>query len=303
MTPPRRTNNAVVITTPENVPLTFQLAGLWDRAVALVIDLTLVAVTVLLLSMLFSLLLDDEGGVFVVSDADLLMMAFITLVTFLVWNFYFIAAELRWRGQTVGKRVAKIRVIARDGGPLEGSHIFARNLTRDLEMLLPIAVIGNPAVLGLESGWELVIGWLWLGAMATLPLFNKLRARVGDFVAGTLVVSAPTMTLLPDLVADAPLAPVGQPVGVMFTQAQLDLYGIHELQILEDVLRRYPVSIDEDLLDTIANKIRLKIDWSPPEGNEMPPTIRFLESFYAAQRARLEHKMLFGERQEFKVDA
>jgi uncharacterized RDD family membrane protein YckC len=42
--------------------------------------------------------------------------AIVDLTIFVVWNFYFIITELRWQGRTIGKRLAGIRVIARDSG-------------------------------------------------------------------------------------------------------------------------------------------------------------------------------------------
>ncbi len=83
------------------------------------------------------------------------------------------------------------------------------------------------------------------------------------------------------------------------TAEQLDLYGIYELQVLEDVLRRQPNPADEELLKVICSKIITKIG-----GHQDPSKVAaepFLRAFYAAQRGRLEHKMLLGKRQERKV--
>ena len=69
--------------------------------------------------------------------------------------------------------------------------LFARNLTRDIEWLLPLIAILDSRVLGIDSPALLVVCWLWLGVMAFLPLLNRYHSRVGDLVAGTLVVAAP----------------------------------------------------------------------------------------------------------------
>ena len=68
-------------------------------------------------------------------------------------------------------------------------------------------------------------------------------------------------------------------------------------QILEDILRRSEPERDRDLLDNISYRIKKKIHW--PEEDE---TVAwdFLVAFYRAQRGRLEHKALFGVRQEKK---
>lgn len=288
--------------TPEEVPLVFELAPLGSRALAFVIDFFVIAASVLLI-----VLVAVEALKGALDDVDLdrlnIIGAIVDLAIFLIWNFYFIFTELRWQGRTIGKRIAGIRVIARDGGPLSADLVFARNLTRDLETLIPLMAILQPEVIGLEDPALLVVCWLWLGLIAMMPLMNRYHARIGDLVAGTLVVAAPVERLLPDLVEreeDKDSGMVAEDPRYPFTTEQLDTYGIRELQILEDVLRRYPDQIDVELLATIADKIRAKIDWHAPDGQPFEP-YSFLRAFYSAQRARLEHKLLFGRRQERKV--
>lgn len=305
--------------TPEEVPLVFELAPFGSRITAFVIDLVIITMAVLLI---VTVAVEALKGA--IADLDKgsaeIIGAIVDLSIFLIWNFYFIVTELRWQGRTIGKRIAGIRVIARDGGPLSADLVFARNLTRDLEMLIPLLAILEPKVIGLEDPGLLALCWLWLGIIALMPLANRYRARAGDLVAGTLVVSAPTEQLLPDLIASRVAVQTkpgtaGSPTDVgasdvaaivpqseryPFQPEQLDTYGIRELQILEDVLRRYPDQIDSELLETIADRIKKKIDWTAPDGMAFDAH-DFLRAFYAAQRARLEHKLLFGQRQERKV--
>jgi len=292
----------LALQTPEEVPLVFELAPVGSRVLAWLLDFMLVLVTNVVI------LLVVRAAIGTPSDADeedvaLMMEAIRDLLAFFLWNFYFIFTELRWQGRTVGKRIAGIRVIARDGGPLSADLVFARNLTRDVEVLLPLVVIFDSRVIGIDSPALLIVCWLWLGVMAFLPLFNRFHCRVGDLVAGTIVVTTPGERLLPDLAespATATASAAPDDAEYRFTHEQLDTYGIHELQILEDVLRRYPAQVDPELLATIADKIRTKIRWDPVLGQRIEP-YAFLRAFYTAQRARLEHQMLFGQRREHKV--
>lgn len=299
----------LALQTPEEVPLTFELAPVGLRIVSFGLDLFLILLTVIFFSILvhelvIEALYDDELS----EEAAEVALALYNLLFFLIWNFYFITTELRWQGKTIGKRVAGLRVIARDGGPLSADLVFARNLTRDLETLIPLIALINPSVIGLESAWLLALCWLWLAALLLLPLFNRYHARLGDLVAGTLVVMAPREQLLPDLVDHhghlGQMTTLNEAAAVderyRFEVEQLDTYGIKELQILEDVLRRYPDQIDPELVATIADRIRHKIAWTPPDGLRFE-AYPFLRAFYAAQRARLEHRMLFGQRREAKV--
>jgi uncharacterized RDD family membrane protein YckC len=278
---------ALELTTPENVPLPFELASVSHRLLALLLDLLLLgALLVAALGVVLGgMWLFGAGGAGCVS-------ALAILVSFFIRNFYFAFSELHWHGQTLAKRSMGLRVIARDGGPLTAKMVVSRNLTRELEIFLPIVALYAPeALYGGASTWVRPLCGMWMLLLGLLPLFNRQRARLGDLVAGTLVVLAPSSKLLPDLVT----APASG--GFRFTREQLEIYGIKELQVLEKVLRRDVVA--DALLFDIAERIKRKISWDPRYWNVPPEP--FLRAFYAAQRSRLEQKMLMGKRQEKKI--
>jgi hypothetical protein len=76
------------------------------------------------------------------------------------------------------------------------------------------------------------------------------------------------------------------------------VYGEFELQVLENVLRDTGGADRDQTLGVVADKIQTKIGFSPRinYGQEE----RFLREFYAAQRAHLEKRMLFGKRKADK---
>jgi uncharacterized RDD family membrane protein YckC len=289
------------VLTPEGLSLPFVVAPAGDRAGAFLFDLLVIVggtMLVWLLAALSSAL--GMGG---------LGVSFAILAGFLLWNFYFVYFEVHRGGTTFGKRKTGLRVISRDGGPLTAEAVFARNLMRNLEFFLPaVALLAPDDVLPEAPGWGRLLSVVWLLVFALMPLFNRDRLRCGDMVAGTLVVKAPAAVLLSDL-ADrgAPPRPAARRPGTApvpdeefpFTREQLDIYGVHELQVLEDLLRRDNEGVlDGRILEEVAGKIKLKIGW-PRERWEVPPR-RFLEAFYRAQRGLLEQKMLFGQRRERK---
>lgn len=81
-----------------------------------------------------------------------------------VAGLYPIVFEWRWNGQTVGKRVAGIRVVARDGGSVGLGSALSRNVFA-----------------AVDAAFFYLVG---LAAMAASPD----RQRVGDRIAGTVVV-------------------------------------------------------------------------------------------------------------------
>ncbi|HEY0250386.1 MAG TPA: RDD family protein [Kofleriaceae bacterium] len=279
------------IVTPEGVPLNFVLAGAGDRAAAFIVD-TLIQVGVLLV---IGLLLYAAGG-----GSDLIK-PFIVILAFLILNFYFAFFEVRWQGQTPGKRAIGIRVIDSRGGQLETQAVLARNLVRELEVWTPLRFLVLNRMLWPDApGWALVLAGLWTFVFMLLPLFNKDKLRVGDLVGGTRVVVQPKFVRVPDLVNEAAISmqmkAQAQPA-YAFTDDQLGVYGIYELQVLEDVLRQDTTTMaySENVM-TVSDKIRQKIGYP----GRVTDSTRFLKDFYVAQRAHLEQKVLFGQRKQDK---
>jgi uncharacterized RDD family membrane protein YckC len=220
------------------------------------------------------------------------------LLLFLIRSFYFIWFETRWQGRTPGKKRAKIRVMDAQGGPLRTDAIVARNLMREVEIWIPLALLLAPEQFWPEApGWARLLFSLWAAALGLMPLFNRDRLRAGDMIAGTLVVDAPQAVLLPDLGGQEVTRSRSKPndARYTFTDLQLDVYGIYELQVLEDLLRRRD-SHRKKAYEAVAEQIAGKVDWSGPR---IRPE-KFLRAFYAALRGRLERRMLLGTRKEDK---
>lgn len=289
------------VRTPEGLSLPFEVAAAGDRVLAFALDLAILAAGTVAIWGLA--VLSSFGGL------GSMGLAVALLAGFFLRNGYFIYCEAQRGGMTVGKRVLKLRVISRDGGPLTAEAVIARNLMRDLEVFVPLtALVASDALFPSAPRWGLFLAVLWLLVFALMPFFNADRLRCGDLVAGTIVVRAPAPVLLADLTeaprrpsrpADSP--PAGAPEEIVFTREQLDIYGIHELQVLEDLLRQHEGShLDPRVLEEVGERIKKKIGW-PRERWDVPAQ-PFLKAFYRAQRGRLEQKLLFGQRQERKAD-
>jgi uncharacterized RDD family membrane protein YckC len=282
--------------TPEGAALPLELAGASDRLVAFVLDALIIAA--LLIAVILVAVATPIGA----------SGALVVLAIFLLTHFYFTIFELRWQGRTPGKRFADLRVIDRAGGRLTPSAIFVRNVTREVEVVFPLVVLLNPAALLSDAPPIVALAaFLWIVVLGLFPLFNRDRLRVGDLIAGTVVVHVPKQVLLPDLSEwkprpapaaagpDAPPAAAEPAAAYAFSAEQLSIYGIYELQVLEEVLRRERPD-RAAALRLVAEKVARKIGW---EGGAIDPAA-FLAAFYSAQRARLEQRLLFGQRKERK---
>ena len=270
--------------TPEGVDLRLQLAEASERATAFLLDALFMILVMAALSLLAFLALmgTKEKGVQVI--AVIWLFGF-----FVLRNLYFVLFELTPRAATPGKRLLGLRVAARNGGALGADAIFARNAMRELEVYLPMSFLfANAQDI---DAWLVTLGIIWCGVFVLFPLFNRDRLRVGDLIAGTWVVKTPKRRLLRDL-AQSSLQPG---LSFAFTPAQLDAYGIKELHVLEQVLRRS----ESATVVAVADRIRGKIGWvrgaSEGDGD-------FLDAYYRALRGRLESRLLFGRRRRDKHD-
>jgi uncharacterized RDD family membrane protein YckC len=293
----------VAILTPEGVELHVELAERGERAGAFLIDALFVAVAAIVIAV---------GSIYLFTMLRGYALAIGLVSFFLIRTFYFSFFELAWRGRTPGKRLIGVRVIDRAGGPLRPGSIVVRNLMREIEVFLPLSVMMMPQEPGQQAIVRLLLA-VWVGIFMLMPLFNRQGLRVGDMVGGTLVVASPKAALLPDLVDNAisaggpaaTIRPAAPDSKYTFTPGQLDFYGIYELQTLEAVLRRNDPHATATRRE-IAERIRKKISWSDETGGwdlrYDGAVIEFLQAFYIAQRAHLEHKMLFGKRRSDKYD-
>jgi uncharacterized RDD family membrane protein YckC len=283
--PPREERELI---TPEGVDLRLKLGDAGERAAGFLLDALIMVVVWILLQLLVGSLVFTSKG----ATQDFLAVIWLA-AGFVLRNLYFIGFELGPGGATPGKRILGLRVASRNGGRLTSDAIFARNFMRELEFFLPASFLLYSvfAAGGDGADWMLsLLGLVWCGVFLFFPLFNRDRLRVGDLVAGTWVVKAPRLKLLADLSA------AGQThlTDFRFTSGQLDAYGVHELHVLEDVLRRN----DRRTLQAVAERIRNKIGWTRGDEHDAD----FLSAYYAALRGRLESRLLLGKRKKDKFD-
>ncbi|MEI9403355.1 RDD family protein [Mesorhizobium argentiipisi] len=279
-------NPAVLIrplVTPEGVDLRVKLADAGTRASGFLLDVVIIIVAAVVVSLVALFGLGGLG----IHDAEPLFIVWIIFIFFLR-NVYFIAFEAGRRAATPGKRMVGVRVASRSGAGLTLDQVIARNLMREIEVFLPLSILAARASADVADTLTTIFGLVWALLFSLFPLFNRDRLRIGDLLAGTWVVEAPKVALLEDLsLRNDPVA-----AGFQFSPAQLDTYGIAELQKLEEVLRRDDHSALKAVAETIARKIGAKVE--PIDSKA------FLTAYYGELRAHLERKLLLGNRKADK---
>ena len=270
------------IVTPEGVPIMVELADYGERLSAFFLDwlLWMLAMIVVFVSIVLAI------GTARSELSAQLAISVALFMAFIIRNMYFVFFEIAWRGATPGKRAVGLRVIDRQGGPLLPTAVIARNLTREVEMFLPLGVLltGGRGATG-SVDWEQLTLAIWMLFFAVLPAINRDRMRGGDLIAGTMVIALPKRALSSDLVEAA--------ARFSFTEQHLRAYGAFELQVLEELLRRPDSPESRRVLNDVCDKICRRIGWTDP----VPPAdvAIFLRDFYTAERAFLEREQLFGK--------
>jgi len=208
----------LVVATPERVSFDYQVAGLGTRAIAQVLDLLIVGG---ILTAVYFVALAAE-----LASADTIATLIAVIGSFVVVFGYFWVSESLWSGQTIGKKVFRLRVVGDRGEPLTFMQAGIRNIVRIVDFL-PYAY-----------GIGLVV------------LFAHGRGkRLGDLAAGTVVVKDSDRVGLwqlrggdpPPRAASGPgdALPVPQPPAPLFTPVSA---AELTLRRLDPELRRFVTS-------------------------------------------------------------
>jgi uncharacterized RDD family membrane protein YckC len=222
-----QSDDQLQIDTPEQIALELPLAGIGSRFLGLAIDTVLQFLLYITGAFVFGSAAAVGIGRYLQWIPLNWAPAIAILFVFCVYWGYFAFFEIIWRGQTPGKRVAKIRVIKESGRPINAYEAIARNLLRAIDAL--------PGMYG--------VGIVCM-------MLNSQNRRLGDYVAGTVVVHdkrtgevKPEWNTIPEPTA---------------TNPKLALVTAEELVLIETYLHRR-VDMDLTLRDQVAHKIASRI--------------------------------------------
>jgi uncharacterized RDD family membrane protein YckC len=158
--------NTLDVRTPEGIVFSQYLAGPFSRCLAWGIDLAALIVVTWLLSLALAPFSLISPG---------LAQALNILLFFLLSIGYSMVLEWIWHGQTLGKRVMRLRVVDAHGLRLQISQIIVRNVLRLVDMLPAFYLVGG-----------------------MVCLISPRAQRLGDIAANTAVIRLPRVTE-PDL--------------------------------------------------------------------------------------------------------
>jgi uncharacterized RDD family membrane protein YckC len=247
----------LTIDTPEQTSLEFPLAGIGSRFLARVADTAIQIVVGIVLFIVLTLTIPVLR--FLGSASRQWVIAGMIIGFFLIYYGYFAFFEAIWNGQTPGKRYAQLRVMKDDGRPINAYDAIARNLLRIVDQLP-----------------------FFYGVAIFSVFFSKQNKRLGDFVAGTVVVHEKTVE-------------AARP----FQETQVDTSApaydvtritVDELHLIETFLQRrdtFEPALRGSMAAQIASRIGEKLE---VQVRGWPFNERFLEAVHSQYRATSRYR-------------
>lgn len=245
---------SIEIETPEQISLSYSVAGIGSRGAAAALD-TLICIGVLVAFWLIVGLAVSYGGLkpdpTVVPSATWVFAVYLLLQFAIIWGYY-VVFEGIWDGQTPGKRMMKLRVV-RDGGfSVTFTASAVRNLLRAIDF----------------------IGVYLVGIVVALT--NDSRKRLGDIVAGTFVIKEERATAPGMMVATAE-KPTSLPAFARLSD--------EEYAVLERYMQRR-TSLDPARRDAIVASLSARFGKYLAPGADRSPHSSLLRLYESERAAR-----------------
>ena len=234
---------------PEEIDLQVELANVGSRTLAILVDIALGGLVLFIVYALTMLLAHDVADDWL---TRLSSNALKTLLIVLIFGFqwcYFNLFEWIWNGQTPGKRLLHLRVIKVDGSPVSGIDVLLRNLSRPIDTLGPMGLIG------------------------LLMIFVSRKAqRLGDLMARTLVIHEVKIdwSIFDQIEGPAATSPGSAAPAIRLTSAQWELlhrYLNRRDQFEGEARRRLALTLYETLKPSVKGT---ELDRSPLSPEDWP---------------------------------
>ena len=219
----------VKVNTSQHIDIDYPVAGLGERVSARLIDFGIFIVVFLVFLILFSMVgLLDGNGIFSIVILIIYAAGFV---------FYDLLCEIFMNGQSIGKRIMKIKVISLDGAQPSLGQYFMRWLFRIVDFTLT----------------------QWLGALICVAVSDN-KQRIGDIVAGTTLIKTVPRTQFQHIA----FHPVADDYVATFEH-------VHELsdrdiELIHEVLNTYYKTQNHNLIYQMAGRVMSLLKINMPEG-------------------------------------
>lgn len=227
----------IKITTSQNVEIDYAVAGLGDRIVARIIDLGIFGGISYVGTIIFVGAGVSSGNPNWIKSTGVIATIIIWLALFV---FYDLIAEIFFNGQSIGKRIMKIKVVSLNGArPSVGQYIL-RWLFRVVDCFVTLGAL----------------------AVVTVALTDD-KQRTGDMIAGTTLVKTEPLNKFKDLFF--------QEAGAdhVTTYPQVSQLSDKDINLIHEVIKYFNATGNSLLVYKLAMRIKAFLGVSyPPEINE-----------------------------------
>lgn len=224
----------IKITTSQNIDIDYEIAGLGERILARLIDLAIFFLIFVLGAFIGSL-----TNMFVDSGVGTVIIIIIYSTFFVFYDLIF---EVFMNGQSIGKKIMKIKVISLDGSQPRFGQYLLRWLFRIVDFLI------------IEPGLIALI----VAAVSEKP------QRIGDIVAGTMLIRTVPRTQMSNIVF-MPSYDGYQPI---FKEASQ--LSDKDVELIHEVISVYMKTGNSVVVYNMARRVTEHLGIAPPNGmNDM----------------------------------
>ncbi|SOD20218.1 RDD family protein [Pedobacter xixiisoli] len=225
----------IKINTSQHVEIDYPVAGLGERVAAYLLDFAMFMV--IYFFALIALAVMGIAGSF--ENTTIVIFVIIYAVCYV---FYDLLCEVAFNGQSLGKKLLKIKVVSLDGGQASIGQYFIRWVFRIVDFTLTANLLGFLSV-----------------------AVSQNKQRIGDLVAGTTLIRTVPATKIEHIafhpVEDEEYIP---------TFPNVTMLSDHDIELIHEVVRTYYATYNAQLIYQMAAKVTTHLGVSIPEGmNEM----------------------------------
>lgn len=214
------------VTTSQNIDIDYEVAGLGERIVARIIDYALF-ILILILALI------------TISSIGINMGRLTTIILIVIYSslfvFYDLICEAFIGGQSIGKRIMKIKVISLDGAQPSFGQYLMRWVFRIVDFLLTSNLCALISVAVSEN-----------------------RQRLGDIVAGTTLIKTEQRVKMSHI-SFMPQTEEYEPIFAEATQL-----SEKDVALIQDVINTYVKTQNATVVYTMANRVKEHLGVTPP---------------------------------------
>ncbi|MFV0604273.1 MAG: RDD family protein [Niabella sp.] len=191
----------ISIPTSFNIDVEFELPSFGRRMIALLIDMVIQVCYLIMASRIVSFIQKTNTWGFKDESHNLWAVNLLFMTPIFV---YYIVMEITTNGQSLGKKLMKLRVVNINGGKASISQFMIRWLLRISDTWMVILLILLLSIMVGYGNYEtiivLIFGFLFLLTDIVLVITSKRSQRIGDMLANTILIKTNTKESLDNTV-------------------------------------------------------------------------------------------------------